>query len=179
MRGIAAPYGITILGLPDDIDLPPEEGWTYLENARIKAHAAAAQLDAPVIADDSGIEVWALGWAPGPRSARFAGDDADDAANNRLLLERLEGATDRRARFRAVLVLADGGREIVTQATVSGEILHAPRGENGFGYDPLFYLPALGRSKAEISREEKSRISHRGQAMRRMIDVLATADACE
>lgn len=179
MREIAEPYGIRILELPEDIELPAEEAWTYLENARVKAHGVAARLGAAVIADDSGIEVAALGWAPGPRSARFAGDAADDAANNRLLLQQMDGVSDRRARFRAVLVLADGEREIVTQATVAGEILNAPRGENGFGYDPIFYLPALGRSKAEISRAEKSRISHRGQAMRRMLDVLASAGACE
>lgn len=172
MQGIAEPYGVRILELPKSFDMPPEDGLTYLENARIKAHTAAAALSAPVIADDSGIEVAALGWGPGPRSARFAGEPADDRANNRLLLELLRDASDRRARYRAVLVLVDGQREIVAHATVEGVILEAPRGEGGFGYDPLFYVPELGRSKAELTRDEKSRISHRGQAMREILALL-------
>lgn len=148
---------------------PPEEtGISFLENALIKARAISDQTGLPALADDSGLVVDALDGAPGVRSARFAGDDADDAANNALLLERLAGVEARTARFCCVLVLVRRPEDpfpLVAQGDWRGSILEAPRGEGGFGYDPLFLDPASGRSAAELSREEKAAVSHRGRAV--------------
>jgi XTP/dITP diphosphohydrolase len=123
-----------------------------------------------LFADDSGLEVDALGGAPGVLSARYAGRHGDDEANNRLLLENLRGATDRKARFVCAIALVEAGRvRGVYRGAVEGVIIDAPRGAGGFGYDPLFYYPPFGQTFGEAGGEEKFAVSHRGQAMRAMI----------
>ncbi len=173
MAEIAQAFGILILPLPDEVEMPEETGSSFLENARLKAVHGHLATGMPVLADDSGIEVEALGGKPGIYSARFSGAGASDARNNELLLERLRGETRRTAFYRAALVLSDGEREWSALGSWRGEILEAPRGTGGFGYDPLFYVPELGRSAAELSREEKARHSHRGNAMRALCRILA------
>lgn len=150
---------------------PPEEtGGTFLANALLKARHAARAAGAAAIADDSGLEVDALGGAPGIRSARYAGEGADDAANNAKLMQALAGEPPerRRARYRCVLVYLDGPDDpapITAEAIWEGVILDAPRGGGGFGYDPYFWLPELGMSAAELSPADKNRLSHRGRAL--------------
>lgn len=151
---------------------PPETGSTFEENARIKARAAHERFKTAALADDSGLEVDALGGAPGVWSSRYAGPDATDEANNAKLLAALEGVPDdqRSARFRCCIVyVAEDGSELVANGVCEGRIAHAPRGTHGFGYDPLF-LPAEapGRSMAELDMDEKNRISHRGRALREL-----------
>jgi XTP/dITP diphosphohydrolase len=148
---------------------PEETATTFVENALIKARHAAQETGLPAIADDSGLQVDALDGAPGIRSARFAGADAEDAANNRKLLEALSEvpAQARSARYRAVLVYLDGAEDpapIISEGTWEGRIAEAPRGTSGFGYDPLFEL-ADGRTAAELPAGEKNLLSHRGQAL--------------
>ncbi len=150
---------------------PAEEtGASFAENALLKARAAARATGAAVIADDSGLEVDALGGAPGIRSARFAGPGADDAANNAKLLASLAGLApeDRHARYRCVLVYLPAGQAepIFAEGVWEGVILDAPRGSGGFGYDPYFWLPELGQSAAELKEQDKNALSHRGKAMR-------------
>ena len=146
----------------------PEEAPTFVENALSKARHVARATGRPALADDSGLIVPALDGAPGVRSARFAGEDAQDADNNALLLERMAGVADRRARFCCVLVLlrhAEDPLPLVAEGCWDGELLDAPRGAGGFGYDPLFLDPASGRAAAELSRDEKAAVSHRGRAV--------------
>jgi XTP/dITP diphosphohydrolase len=149
--------------------LPEETGLTYEDNARLKACAAARQAGALALADDSGLEVDALDGAPGPRSARYGGSGLDDAARCRLLLEALRDVPDNRrtARFRCVVAVAgpDSPDVRVVEGVAEGVILRAPRGANGFGYDPLFYYPPLGRTFAELTETEKAAVSHRARAM--------------
>ena len=151
-----------------------ENGATFAENALIKARAAAAS-GYIGLADDSGLAVNALDGAPGVYSARFAGEHGNDAANNALLLEKLAGAEDRTAAFVCAFacVFPDGQEPIVAEGRVEGEILKAPRGEGGFGYDPLFYYPAFEKTFAELSAEEKNKISHRGEAVERFAQLFA------
>jgi XTP/dITP diphosphohydrolase len=154
------------LGVSDAI----EDGRTFVENALIKARHACIGTGLPALADDSGIVVDALGGAPGLLSARYAGAHGDAQANNRKLLAALEGLPEpnRTARFVAVLVLlrhADDPLPLIAQGVWEGRILDAPRGANGFGYDPLFFDPLLGRGAAELEPELKNRVSHRGQAL--------------
>lgn len=149
------------------VALPPENGTTYAENALAKARAVSAALGAAAIGDDSGLEVDALGGAPGMRSARFAGDGATDAANNALLLTRLDEVpgAGRAARFRCALALVEpSGRELCVEGACEGSVLDAPRGGGGFGYDPLFLPRGETRSFAELPREVKDAISHRARA---------------
>ncbi len=156
-----------------------EDGATFAENARKKALHYAQHTGLPTLADDSGLEVDALGGAPGVHSARFAGPQRDDAANNRKLLERLAGvpAARRTARFRCAMALAVADRVLAeTTGCVEGVILEAPRGTGGFGYDPLFLVPGLGKTMAELEPDEKNRLSHRGQALRRMLEQLETLE---
>lgn len=158
---------------------PVEDGTTFLDNARIKARMAIAETGLPCLADDSGLEVDALGGRPGVRSSRYASEHATDDENNQLLLFELSGTPDekRTARFRTVLVLLyPEGSEVIAEGTVEGFIGRDPRGQNGFGYDPLFY-PAIYQGEftmAELTMEQKNHISHRGNALvalRRKLEV--------
>jgi XTP/dITP diphosphohydrolase len=147
-----------------------ETGTTFVENAIIKARHAAAQTGLPALADDSGIEVDALDGAPGVYSARFAGANANDAANNALLVEKLQGVdpAERGARYRAVIVFmrhAADPSPLICEGSWEGVIQLQPAGEGGFGYDPYFFLPELGCTSAQLSAAEKNRLSHRGQAL--------------
>ena len=170
---------LTLLSL-DDIGFEgeiEENGTTFAENALLKAQAIAAR-GYIALADDSGLAVDALDGAPGVYSARYAGTHGDDAANNHKLLAALADATDRTASFVCVFACAfpDGRAPIVAEGRVTGEILTAPRGQGGFGYDPLFYYPPFGKSFAELSGEEKNTVSHRGAAVRAFAALLAGAD---
>ena len=159
------------IGFGEEIE---ENGTTFAENALIKAGAVAAR-GFIALADDSGLCVDALGGAPGVYSARYAGEHGDDAANNALLLENLKGQDDRSAAFVSVFacVFPDGSDPIVAKGCASGEILWAPRGDGGFGYDPLFYVASLGKTFAELTAEEKNTISHRGIAVRAFAKLFA------
>jgi len=148
--------------------LPEETGQTYAENALAKARAAAGFTGELSLGDDSGLEVDALGGEPGLYTARFGGAGLDDRGRWALLLDRLRGVelAQRTARFRCVVALAGPGRaEQVVEGVAEGVIATAPRGSGGFGYDPVFFYPPLGRTFAEISDEEKARVSHRGRAL--------------
>jgi XTP/dITP diphosphohydrolase len=177
--GAAAPYGIAIATIPNFSSLPEviEDGTTFEENARKKAESYSLAVPGElVLADDSGLETDALGGAPGVRSARYAADEsfaaatnADDKANNARVLRELASvaAEKRTARFVCVLAVARDGQTIHTfRGTAEGLILDAPRGNNGFGYDPLFYFPQIGKTFAELSTVEKAHYSHRGAAFR-------------
>ena len=147
-----------------------ETGTTFVENAIIKARHAAAHTGLPALADDSGIEVDALDGAPGVYSARFAGADADDTANNALLVEKLAAVpTEQRgARYRAVIVLmrhAGDPSPMICEGSWEGMIQLEPAGDGGFGYDPYFYLPEMGCTSAQLSADQKNRLSHRGKAL--------------
>ena len=160
------------LGLNLEIE---ESGQTYSENATIKAVGYAQASGLVALADDSGLEVDALGGRPGVLSARYAGADRTDPERVQALLQELAGVPDeeRSARFRAVIVIADGeGRVEQVEGTVEGRIAHEPRGENGFGYDPIFLLPERGLTTAELPPYEKHAISHRGVAARKARVVL-------
>jgi XTP/dITP diphosphohydrolase len=153
-----------------------EPGSTYLENALIKARAVAEATGEAALADDSGIEVDALGGAPGPRSARYAGEGASDQENLRALLRALAGVpgSGRTARYRAVAVVAwPGGATVWAEGVCDGGLRTKPRGTGGFGYDPIFEPAGWDRTMAELSPEEKDRISHRGRALRSLRDGLA------
>jgi XTP/dITP diphosphohydrolase len=183
IRAILAPHGVRVLGLDDlgaVVPEPDEPGDTFEANAAIKARAYAAALGRTVLADDSGLEVDALGGRPGVHSARYAGVDATreerDAANNAKLLHELSGIPmDRRtARFVCVIcVAAPDGRVVATaRGTFDGVIIEAARGSHGFGYDPLLFLPDAGCTSAELDPAEKNRRSHRGQAVRALVPKL-------
>lgn len=167
----AGVVGEIVRGLEwDDVD---ETGRTLEENALLKAGAVAAATGLPALADDTGLEVESLGGRPGVYSARFAGPDATYADNVAKLLSELEGVMDRRARFRTVVAVVDprsGGRW-TAEGVVEGRITEAPRGGEGFGYDPVFEVD--GRTFAEMSSEEKNRISHRAKAIRALAELLA------
>lgn len=146
---------------------PEETGSTFEENARIKAVAGMKASGMPCIADDSGLEVFALDGLPGVMSARYAGCHGDDSANNEKLLRELENASDRSARYVCVICMAfPNGHEIVARGECRGTILKEARGEGGFGYDPLFFFPQFGKTFAEITSEEKNEVSHRKAALR-------------
>ena len=145
-----------------------ETGTTFEENAALKALAASAHFDGWVLADDSGLEVDALGGAPGVRSARFSGEGATDVTNRALLLEKLATvpADQRSARFRCVIALARGGEVLAHfSGAVEGVIIQSEKGEGGFGYDPLFVPEGFGETFAELGAETKNRLSHRGRAL--------------
>jgi XTP/dITP diphosphohydrolase len=163
------PYEVRALAELPGGALPEETGDSYRANALLKARAAARRTGAWALADDSGIEVAALAGAPGVRSARFGGPGLDDARRCALLLEALRGVPpeQRAARFRCVVAIVDpAGREHTAEGVVDGVITDAPRGKHGFGYDPLFFYPPLGRTFAELSPDEKARVDHRGRAVR-------------
>jgi XTP/dITP diphosphohydrolase len=175
-RELLAPFEFEIvpqgeLGIPD-ADEPHE---TFVENALAKARHAAALSGLSALADDSGICVRELGGEPGVHSARFAGEPKSDARNNEKLIRLLAGARDRAAHYYAVIVLVRHARDpepLIAQGRWHGEVIDTPRGTSGFGYDPYFLLPALGKTAAELAPEEKNAISHRGQALRRLIELL-------
>jgi XTP/dITP diphosphohydrolase len=153
-----------------------ETGSSYLENALLKARAGAAALGEPALADDSGIEVDALGGRPGPRSARFAGEDATDERNLEELIRALKGVPGpgRTARYRCVAVLAlPGGQELRAEGNCEGILVPKPRGARGFGYDPIFVPAGWDQTMAELTDEEKDRISHRGRALRALRGAVA------
>ncbi|BAT71523.1 dITP/XTP pyrophosphatase [Thermosulfidibacter takaii ABI70S6] len=168
---------ISLLDLPEDIvpDIK-ETGKTFEENAYIKAYEVAKATGLPALADDSGLEVDALGGKPGVRSARFGGENISDSERNQKLLALLENVPEphRTARFKCcmVLVVPPEFDKYVVEETCEGVITRKERGKHGFGYDPIFYLPKLGRTMAELTREEKNRISHRGKALLRMKEII-------
>ena len=167
------PAGFTVLGLDALTDQTPveETGSTFEENARLKAEGYSLRTPHLVLADDSGLEVDALGGGPGVLSARYGGPDLTDPERCAAILDALAGTPDdkRTARFLCVLALAKAGHTLATfDGVVEGAILRAPRGANGFGYDPIFFHSPSGRAFAELTREEKERVSHRGQALRKL-----------
>ena len=169
-RLAAGQSGVEVVALPGLSGLAAceETGLTFEENAVLKAEYYGRCADGLLFADDSGLEVDALSGAPGVLSARYAGAEGSgaDAANNRLLLENLKSVQNRMARFVCVIALADGGKVGRTfRGVVEGRILDAARGGEGFGYDPLFYYEALGRSFGELAVQEKLAVSHRGKAL--------------
>ncbi|HEX8066036.1 MAG TPA: RdgB/HAM1 family non-canonical purine NTP pyrophosphatase [Thermoleophilaceae bacterium] len=167
---------VELVPLPEVVELPPETGETFADNAAIKARAAAAATGMEAIADDSGIEAVALGGAPGVRSARFAGEDATDQENLDKLLREVPADGDRRVAYACVLAhLAPGGEVTFFEGRCEGTLAAQPRGSGGFGYDPAF-VPADtddGRTMAELPPHEKDAISHRGRAARALRDWLA------
>jgi XTP/dITP diphosphohydrolase len=158
------------------VSAAPETGATFVENALQKARHAARVTGLPAIADDSGLVVAALGGAPGVRSARFAGERADDRENVvKLLAELADPSLDRSARFHCVLVALldpDDAATSIATGIWQGQVARAPKGSHGFGYDPVFFDPKLGRTAAELDAAEKNRVSHRGAAMRALVEVL-------
>lgn len=176
-QSLATGNGVELALLPGFDRLPPfdESAPTFAENAAGKALHHSRFADLPVVADDSGLVVPALGGAPGVESARYGGPGLSDAERIRKLLEELrdKSVTDRRARFVCALALAKRGRvRAVLSDFAAGELLEAPRGQGGFGYDPIFLFPPLGKTFAELSREEKNRVSHRGKAFRKLLAFL-------
>lgn len=172
-RGIASKVSSqTELG----VEPPPETGTTFVENALLKARYAARATGLPAIADDSGLCVAALGGAPGVRSARFAGAQSDDRANvDKLLAALATEAHNRAARFHCVLVALERAEDpapLIASGSWDGVIALAPAGTGGFGYDPIFFDPKLGRTAAELSPELKNRVSHRGAALRALVELL-------
>jgi XTP/dITP diphosphohydrolase len=195
IRQMLAPLGFDALGLADVAVAgePVEDGATFEDNARLKAEYYGKQAGLPVIADDSGLCVEALGGRPGVHSARYAGFDAPaqecagtarcapasganvtDAANNAKLLREMAGVADRRARFVCVAVCRrPDGAELVARGECEGVLLDAPRGTDGFGYDPLFFVPSLNATFAELPPALKNQISHRGRALQKLGETLA------
>ncbi len=178
MRLLVAGLPFRVVG-PRDLGIleaPDETGETFLENATIKALAYARLSGRLTVADDSGLSVDALGGAPGLHSSRFGGEGASDRERNLLLLEKLRGQPHERrgARFTSAVVMArDGDALFRAQESVHGFIAEEMRGENGFGYDPLFFYPPFGKTFGEVPREEKDRVSHRGKAFARLREFLA------
>lgn len=166
-------WGITILSLEDyTAHVPEETGDTFEANALLKARYGFQFSGMPALADDSGLEVDALGGEPGIYSARYSGASAGDRANYLKLLDNLTGVKDRSARFRCVLALVGPGFELIAQGACEGEILTEPQGEGGFGYDPVFYLPEVGCSMAQLPAQEKNKISHRARALTNLMAIL-------
>jgi XTP/dITP diphosphohydrolase len=185
-RQILSPLGMEVvpqseLGI-EDAEEPHD---TFIENALAKARHAAGRARLPAFADDSGICVAALGGAPGVRSARYAEAragaqrDEQDGLNNRKLIAALQGASDRRAHYTCVIVLvrhAADPEPLIAEGRWHGEVIATPRGAGGFGYDPYFLLPGLNRTAAELEPVEKNAVSHRGLAMRRMVELIRSAE---
>jgi XTP/dITP diphosphohydrolase len=170
-RTLLAGFDVEIRELDDfgPIPHPVEDGASFDENAYKKACHTAKVLGFPALADDSGLVVEALGGAPGVLSARYAGENATDQENCRKLLEAMAGVSHRKAAFECVLSIAvPQGPALVYEGRCEGEIALTPKGENGFGYDPLFWYPPAGKTFAEMSQEEKNEVSHRGRAMKEL-----------
>lgn len=177
---ILAPLGIEVIAQGElGVSEAEEPHGTFVENALAKARHASRITGLPALADDSGVCVHALGGEPGVHSARYAGDgpgsaarDDQDRRNNEKLLKALAGCGDRSAHYYCVIVLvrhADDPQPLIAEGEWQGEILESPRGDGGFGYDPLFLIPALGKTGAELAPGEKNAVSHRGQALRRLV----------
>ena len=168
LRALLASLPVELVSAAEVVGAPEvgEDAPTLEGNARKKAEALHVHSDLPALADDTGLEVDALGGAPGVRSARFAGPDADDAANRARLLRDLDGAADRAARFRTVLAFADGEDVRFFEGVCEGQITDAERGDGGFGYDALFRPEGEARTFAEMPAEAKNAVSHRGRALR-------------
>lgn len=177
LQELLADETIDILSLRniEDWEDVEENGVTFAENAALKARAAVKKTGLIALADDSGLEVDALNGAPGVYSARYAGEPKDDERNIDKLLQQLESTSDgkRTARFRcALVVVTPEGEEFLTEGTVEGQILRERRGQDGFGYDPLFYVPEYAQTMAELTLTEKNKLSHRAQAFRKVIPIL-------
>lgn len=171
LRQILSQMGYEVLSQREaGLNLTVEEtGTTFEENARLKARGASDALGLPVIADDSGLMVDALDGAPGVYSARYGGEGLDDRGRNALLLKNMEGKENRSARFVCCICCRfPDGREITARGECPGQILEGPRGKDGFGYDPVFYMPEYGKTMAEMTPEEKNAVSHRGRALERL-----------
>ena len=174
---LLAPLGFAIksqreLGIPET----EEPFGTFVENALAKARHASSLSGLPALADDSGICVPALGGAPGVQSARYAGEPRSDAANNAKLVRDIASHSDKSAYYYCVLVMvrhADDPQPIIADGVWHGQLIEQPRGQGGFGYDPYFFLPSLGKTAAELSAQEKNNLSHRGQALRALINKLS------
>jgi XTP/dITP diphosphohydrolase len=179
LAGLMRPYELD--PLPPEVELPPETGTTFADNALGKARAAAAATGRPAIADDSGIEAAALRGAPGVWSARYAGEHATDEENLAKLLREVPPDGDTRVAYVcAIAYVEPGGRELVVHGRCEGTLTHEPKGSGGFGYDPAFVpddYPGDDRTMAELSAEEKDAISHRGRAARALRRTLAEAEA--
>lgn len=181
-NALLAPLGYDVLA-QSAFDVPEveETGLTFVENALLKAREACRVSGLPSLSDDSGLEVDALNGQPGIYSARFAGEPKSDERNNRQLLEQLAGmpSGQRTARYWCVLVLmrhAEDPVPIIVQRSWEGEILSEPRGEAGFGYDPLFQVSELGKTAAELDAAQKNQLSHRGRATRRLVELLSSGN---
>lgn len=181
MASLLEDFGLEVVAQTDlGVDSAEETGLTFIENAILKARHAARITGLPAIADDSGLAVDALGGAPGIYSARFAGPDASDQQNLDKLLVELQARPDapRTAQFHCVLVYmrhADDPTPLVCHGSWAGNIQSAPSGNGGFGYDPVFYVPDLGCTAAELTKTEKNAVSHRGQALKLLLDALSNA----
>ena len=180
LTALLSDRGFSVVG-QGDLDVTPAEetGETFIENAILKARNAARQTGHPAIADDSGIEVDALKGAPGVYSARFAGDNATDSDNVAKLLSQLTDvqSEDRKARFRCLMVYlrrADDPAPLICEGTWSGKVTLTPSGENGFGYDPVFWVPDEGCTAAELNPARKNVLSHRAQALKQLVAELTT-----
>ncbi|MBI5376721.1 MAG: XTP/dITP diphosphatase [Candidatus Schekmanbacteria bacterium] len=176
IKALLKDLSIEVLSLKDMPDFAlPEEGNDYFKNACHKAEAVSSAFNLPAIADDSGLEVDFLDGCPGPLSARFGGEEISDTDRNKLLLRQLQGIPQakRTAKFRCMIALSIPGKKTMTiEATCEGVIAQEIRGDNGFGYDPVFYIPELDKTFAEIDKDVKNRISHRGKALREMKELL-------
>jgi XTP/dITP diphosphohydrolase len=174
---LLAPLGFEIKS-QRELDIPEAEEpfGTFVENALAKARHASQLSGLPALADDSGICVPALGGVPGVQSARYAGEPRSDAANNAKLVRDIAAHADKSAYYYCVLVMvrhADDPQPIIADGVWHGQLIEQPRGQGGFGYDPYFFLPSLGKTAAELSAEEKNNLSHRGQALRALINKLS------
>lgn len=176
-RAICEPFMLETLPGLESLEACEETGTTFEENAILKAVYYSKGFDGLLFAEDSGLEVGALNGAPGVYSARFAGPEATDEANNRRLLEKMRGETNRRARYVAVVALARNGSVVATfRGEADGRIVEQPRGANGFGYDPLFYFPPFASTFAEATLDQKLAVSHRTQALSAMLAFLRSRE---
>lgn len=178
LADLLADFGLDVVAQTElNVESVEETGLTFIENAILKARHAAKVTGLPALADDSGLAVDALGGAPGIYSARYAGEDASDQQNLEKLLQALKDVPDdkRQAQFHCVLVYmrhAEDPTPLVFHGSWPGVITHAPAGQGGFGYDPIFYVPSEGKTAAELTRDEKSAISHRGQALKLLLEAM-------
>ena len=175
MKKIFSPYGYEIIGQKEIVEKVEiiENGTTFLENSKIKACTISNLCDELVLADDSGLEIDALNKEPGIYSARYLGEDTSYDIKNNTILKRMEGVENRSARFVCAMSLCKKGKEIFhVEETIEGIIGDKPMGENGFGYDPIFFYPPMNKSTSEMTMEEKNEVSHRGKATKKMIEFL-------